>query len=72
MLYFAGIQSEDQLRTMGTVAAYLTVTKAGYSPSMKLLWAIEGALTNRDWKEVSRKERTSLLFQLDYYEQGEK
>ncbi|WP_219118622.1 TfoX/Sxy family protein [Janthinobacterium sp. UMAB-56] len=72
MLYFAGIRSEDQLRAMGTVAAYLAVTKAGCSPSLNLLWAIEGALTDRDWTDVSRNERTSLLFQLDDYEQGEK
>lgn len=72
MLNFAGIRSEDQLRAMGTVAAYLAVKKAGCSPSLNLLWAIEGALTDRDWKEVSRNERTSLLFQLDGYEQGEK
>ena len=72
MLYIAGIRSEDQLRAMGAVAAYRAVKKAGCSPSLNLLWAIEGALTNRDWKEVSRNERTSLLFQLDDCERAEK
>jgi DNA transformation protein len=68
MLLSAGIQSEQQLRDMGAVAAYIAVKKAGGTPSLNLLWAIEGALTDRDWKIVSRDERTSLLIQLDDYE----
>ncbi|WP_084637437.1 TfoX/Sxy family protein [Paludibacterium yongneupense] len=71
MLHSAGIHSEGQLRAMGSVAAYLAVKKTGGSPSLNLLWAIEGALTDRDWKEVSRNERTSLLFQLDDNERRE-
>lgn len=68
MLLSAGIRSEERLRDMGSVAAYIAVKAAGCKPSLNLLWAIEGALTDRDWKEVSRDERTSLLIQLDDYE----
>ena len=71
MLQLAGIKSEDQLRAMGAVAAYLAVKRAGCSPSLNLLWAIEGALTDRDWKEVAKNERASLLFQLDDLERME-
>lgn len=70
MLLAAGIQSEGQLRALGPVAAYFAVKKAGYSPSLNLLWAIECALTDRDWKDVAKHERTSLLMQLDDYERG--
>lgn len=72
MLMKAGIQSEDQLHAIGTIAAYVAVKRAGCSPSLNLLWAIEGALTNRDWKDISRDDRTSLLIQLDDYERREK
>lgn len=72
MLLSAGIRSEEQLRDMGAVSAYIAVKAAGCTPSLNLLWAIEGALTDRDWKEVSRDERTSLLIQLDDYERREK
>ena len=68
MLASAGILSEEQLRDMGSVSAYIAVKAAGFKPSLNLLWAIEGALTDRDWKEVSRSEKTSLLIQLDDYE----
>lgn len=71
MLLSAGITSEQQLRNLGTVAAYLAVKAAGGRPSLNLLWAIAGALTDRDWKEVSREERTSLLMQLDDGERQE-
>ena len=71
MLETAGIKSESQLRAMGSVAAYVAVKNAGCTPSLNLLWALEGALTDRDWKEVSRVDRTSLLIQLDDYQRRE-
>jgi DNA transformation protein len=45
---------------------------AGNTPSSNLLWAREGALTDRDWKEVAREDRTSLLILLDDYEKSRK
>jgi len=68
MLEAAGIRSEDQLRAMGSVAAFAAVKQAGGKASLNLLWALEGALTDRDWKKVAREDRTSLLILLDDYE----
>jgi len=70
MLLQAGIRSVEQLRSMGSVAAYIAVKNSGASPSLNLLWAIEGALTDRDWKEVAKTDRLSLLIQLDDYERN--
>lgn len=70
MLATAGIRSAKQLAKMGAVPAYLAVKAAGCKPSLNLLWAIEGALTDRDWRTVSRDERTSLLLQLDAQRSG--
>lgn len=72
MLLSAGIRSEKQLRDMGAVSAYIAVKESGCKPSLNLLWALAGALTDRDWKEVSKNDRTSLLMQLDAFEQNEK
>jgi DNA transformation protein len=41
------------------------VQAAGHRPSLNLLWALEGALTNAPWREVARLERTRLLLELD-------
>jgi DNA transformation protein len=68
MLEAAGIRSEDQLRRMGSIAAFVAVKRAGLGPSLNLLWALEGALTGRHWKEVARTDRTALLLLLDDFE----
>lgn len=65
MLAKAGIKTDGQLAAAGSVAAYLAVKCAGCSPSLNLLWAIEGALTDRDWKDVARNDRFRLLMQLE-------
>jgi DNA transformation protein len=65
MLAAAGVHTAEQLHASGAVAAFLAVQDAGLKPSLNLLWALEGALTQRDWKEVARQERTPLLLQLD-------
>jgi DNA transformation protein and related proteins len=65
MLQAAGIANAARLRSMGAVAAYRAVQRCGAAPSLNLLWALEGALTDRDWKTVSREERTALLLALD-------
>ena len=65
MLATAGIQTEEQLRALGLVAVYWAIQAVGCRPSLNLLWALEGALSDRDWKQVSKEERTSLILQLD-------
>lgn len=47
------------------MAAYLAVKRTGANASLNLLWALEGALTGRDWRLVAREERTALLLLLD-------
>lgn len=73
MLAEAGIHTVDQLRTLGAVKAYAW-TAAAAAPgkaSLNLLWALEGALTGRDWRAVARTDRTRLVLELeDYLERG--
>lgn len=68
MLAAAGINTEAQLRTKGSAAAFVAVRRAGCKPSLNLLWAMEGALTNRDWKDVAKNDRLSLLTQIEMLE----
>ncbi|NOU22700.1 MAG: GNAT family N-acetyltransferase [Methyloglobulus sp.] len=60
-----GISTESQLRAKGSVATYLALKQAGHNPSINFLWAIEGALTDRDWIEVAHNDRLSLLTQIE-------
>jgi DNA transformation protein and related proteins len=72
MLNAVGIQSEQDLRARGAVAAYLAVKISGANSSLNLLWSLEGALSGRDWRVVAREDRTSLLMQLDDLERAQR
>ncbi|MCZ4304188.1 TfoX/Sxy family protein [Zoogloeaceae bacterium G21618-S1] len=65
MLASAGIFSVASLQTLGTVAAFRRVQASVPGASLNLLWAIEGALTDRPWQDVARTERLRLLLALD-------
>ena len=47
------------------MAAFVAAKRAGDKPSPNLLWALEAALTDRDWREVAKKDWLSLLIQLE-------
>ena len=70
MLHAAGIHTPAALRALGSVPAFVAVRQAGQQPSLNLLWALEGALSGRDWESVAQQERTALLMQLDDLESG--
>ena len=65
MMHRAGIRTEEQLRALGAVRAYVMVKRSSGNASLNLLWALEGALTNRSWREVAKSERLSLLLQVE-------
>lgn len=68
ILRSAGIHSVEDLRSMGSVAAYSIARRIDRTVSLNLLWALEGALTGLPWQVVAREHRTSLLLALDAYE----
>lgn len=72
MLRAAGIDNVAQLNEFGAVEAFRRVRASGATPSLNLLWALEGALTGRHWQEVAHAERTSLLLELDALDALEK
>jgi DNA transformation protein len=71
LLTAAGIKTALQLRALGSAAAFVAVKRAGGAPSLNLLWAMEGALTDRDWKDVAKNDRLSLLTQVEMLEQAQ-
>ena len=61
----AGIRTIAELRLIGPVKAYARVkTLAPRSVSLNLLWAIAAGLGDRDWRELTQKEKDSLLAQI--------
>lgn len=72
MLARASIKTEEQLRAKGAAASFVVVKRAGCTPSLNLLWAIEGALTDRDWKDVVRTDRLHLLTMVEILEKKQR
>lgn len=64
----AGIHTIAQLRELGTVRAYVLIKRSWKGASLNLLWAIEGALTDRHWQDVAKNDRLRLLLELEDYE----
>lgn len=60
-----GIQSPEQLRAVGAAEAYRKVKVRGFRVSKVLLYALEGALLDVHWSELSNDQKTSLLHQAE-------
>lgn len=65
MLAQAGIHTLEQLRGLGAVRAYVQVKRCGLNSRLNLLWAMEGALSGRHWREVAKNDRLRLLLELE-------
>ena len=60
-----GLRSREDLEAAGPVGAYLKVRRAGFKPSLNLLYALEGALRDCHWQEVPDERRAQLVEQAE-------
>lgn len=60
-----GLRSEEDLRAAGAVGAFLKVRRAGFKPSLNLLYSLEGALVGSHWQEIPEARRLQLLQELE-------
>ena len=60
-----GVTTVGQLKSLGSVRAYLKVKRSWPSASLNLLWALEGAITGVPWQVVAKEHRLSLLLALE-------
>lgn len=70
MLARAGIATVEELRELGSAAAYVRVRRVDPRASLNLLWALESALSGEPWQQVARRHRTSLLLAVDHLERS--
>ena len=71
MLRDAGINGEASLREFGATEAYLAVCEAGDRPSLNLLWALEGAIRDCHWLEITDARKAELRKQVELLQSGE-
>lgn len=56
-----GLRTLDDISQIGVVDAFMKVRRAGFKPSLNLLYALEGALLDCHWQEVPDARRTELV-----------
>ncbi len=60
-----GLRSVEDLQATGAVGAFLKVRRAGFKPSLNLLYSLEGALVGSHWQEIPEARRHQLLAELE-------
>jgi DNA transformation protein len=65
-LHEVGIDSAEQLREIGAARAYRTMRAwRPWSAELIVLWALEGAITDVDWIDVTPERRLELRREVD-------
>jgi TfoX/Sxy family transcriptional regulator of competence genes len=60
-----GLRSREDLEAVGAVDAFMRVKRAGFKPSLNLLYALEGALLDCHWQDVPEERRSELVLAAD-------
>ena len=56
-----GLRTHEDVAAAGAVDAFMRVKRAGFRPSLNLLYALEGALADCHWQEVPEERRQMLV-----------
>ena len=56
-----GLRSLEDVAAIGAVDAFMKVRRAGFKPSLNLLYSLEGALVDCHWQEVPEARRSELV-----------
>jgi TfoX C-terminal domain len=56
-----GVRSTEDLERVGPVDAFLKVKRAGFRPSLNLLYAMAGAIADCHWAELPEARKQELL-----------
>lgn len=56
-----GLRTHEDVAALGTVEAFMRVKRAGFKPTLNLLYSIEGALAGCHWQEIPDTRRAELV-----------
>jgi len=56
-----GVRTLDDLKALGAVGVFMKVKRAGFRPSLNLLYALAGAEQGRHWATLSPEEKNALV-----------
>ena len=64
-LHEAGIETVEDLKVCGVVSTYKMIKSVQSGVTLNLLWALEGTIEDRDWKDITEERKQQLLEELD-------
>ena len=56
-----GLRTPEDLAEAGPLEAFMRIKRAGFKPSLNLLYSLEGALRDCHWQEVPDARRAELV-----------
>jgi DNA transformation protein len=56
-----GVRTQEDLQRLGPVEAFMKVKRAGFRPSLNLLYALAGAIENCHWADLPDERKTALV-----------
>ena len=56
-----GLRTREDLAAVGPLEAFMRVRRAGFKPSLNLLYSLEGALRDCHWQDVPEARRRELV-----------
>jgi len=56
-----GVRTQQDLESVGALAAYVRIKRAGFKPSLNLLYALEGAILGCHWQSIPDARRSELI-----------
>ena len=65
-----GVRSGAEIIELGALEVFLKVKKAGFKPSLNLLYALEGAVQDCHWTALSSERKGELVLAVNALEEG--
>ena len=56
-----GVRTQDDLTKLGPVDAFMKVKRAGFRPSLNLLYSLAGAIENCHWADLPDERKAALV-----------
>ena len=60
-----GVRTAEDLFRVGPVEAFLKVKRAGFRPSLNLLYSMAGAIDDCHWTDLSAERKSGLILELE-------
>jgi len=67
-----GVRTLEDLKALGAVGVFLKVKRAGFRPSLNLLYALSGAEQGCHWTELKPEHKQAMVLEVTAYDDQQK